>query len=72
MERHCVGIDIGGTSVKFGLFDSEGRLLEKWSIPTRTEKKGTYILPDVADSLNKKLREQNIEQKGKEYSALSP
>ncbi len=60
MERHCVGIDIGGTSVKFGLFDSEGRLLEKWSIPTRTEKKGTYILPDVADSLNKKLREQNI------------
>ena len=34
MKKWCLGIDIGGTSVKFGLFDMEGMLLRKWSIPT--------------------------------------
>lgn len=40
MKNWCLGIDIGGTSVKFGLFDMEGILLKKWSIPTRIQEKG--------------------------------
>lgn len=31
---YYVGVDIGGTSVKLGLFDEEGALLGKKSIPT--------------------------------------
>ena len=34
---YCFGIDIGGTTVKCGLFTTEGVLLEKWEIKTRTE-----------------------------------
>lgn len=45
------GIDVGGTAVKLGLFDAEGNLLEKQEIPTRTEKNGENILPDIARAL---------------------
>ena len=37
MKSYCFGIDVGGTSVKCGLFNTDGTLLEKWEIPTRTE-----------------------------------
>lgn len=56
MKKWCLGIDIGGTSVKFGLFDMEGMLLKKWSIPTRTQESGKNILEDIASSLEKNLR----------------
>lgn len=56
MKKWCLGIDIGGTSVKFGLFDMEGMLLKKWSIPTRTQESGKNILEDIAISLEKNLK----------------
>ncbi len=44
------GIDVGGTSVKLGLF-SATELLAKWEIPTDTSEGGKNILPDIARSL---------------------
>ena len=52
------GIDVGGTSVKCGLFNTDGTLLEKWEIPTRTENKGENILPDVAETIKAKIAER--------------
>ncbi len=60
MKKYCFGVDIGGTTVKIGLFDTEGTILEKWEIPTRTEDAGSQILPDVAASLQAKLEEKGI------------
>ena len=60
MTRYCFGIDVGGTTVKCGLFSSDGNLLEKWEIPTRTEEHGKYILPDVGQTILKKMEEQGI------------
>lgn len=62
MKKWCLGIDIGGTSVKFGLFDMEGMLLKKWSIPTRTQESGKNILEDIAISLEKKLKVWGFER----------
>ncbi len=62
MGSKCIGIDIGGTSVKLGIFTVEGKLLEKWEVPTRKENNGSQILPDVAESLKKKLKEMGIEK----------
>lgn len=62
MKKYCFGIDIGGTSVKCGLFDVKGELLEKWEIPTRTENNGSAILPDVADTIGEKIKEKNLER----------
>ena len=60
-EKCCFGVDVGGTTVKIGCFDKEGHLISKWEIPTRKESQGKYILPDVAESLKKRMEMDGIE-----------
>lgn len=60
MGKYVVGVDVGGTTVKLGFFDTEGVFLDKWEIPTRVEEEGSHILPDVAESIKKKLEEKRI------------
>ena len=60
MSQFVFGVDIGGTTVKLGLFTSDGALLEKWEIPTVTENGGAAILPDVAASINAKIKEKSL------------
>ena len=60
MSLYCFGIDVGGTTVKCGLFKTDGTLVEKWEIPTRTENSGSEIVPDVAKTIEAKLAEKNI------------
>ena len=61
MGKYCFGIDVGGTTVKCGLFTTEGEAVEKWEIPTRTEENGKNILPDVAASINEKVKEKHLD-----------
>lgn len=60
MSQYCFGVDLGGTTVKIGLFDPEGTVLEKWEIPTRKENNGSNILPDIAAAVLGKMEEKNI------------
>ena len=62
MERYCFGIDVGGTTVKCGLFNTDGEVLDKWEIPTRTEDNGKNILPDVAAAINAKIEEKKLDK----------
>ncbi|MBR6401942.1 MAG: ROK family glucokinase [Eubacterium sp.] len=54
MSKYVFGVDIGGTTVKIGVFSVEGELLDKWEITTRTENGGENILSDIAESLKDK------------------
>lgn len=60
MEKKCIGIDVGGTTVKVGLFELDGTLLRKWEVPTRKEDGGVNILPDVAASIRGVLEEEKL------------
>ena len=60
MKQYAIGIDVGGTTVKIGLFRTEGELLKKWEIRTRTEQEGRFILPDAAASVRKSLENEGI------------
>ncbi|HIX15597.1 MAG TPA: ROK family glucokinase [Candidatus Hungatella pullicola] len=60
MGKVCIGIDVGGTTVKIGLFQINGELLCKWEVPTRKEENGKYIIPDVAQSILSTLKEKGI------------
>ena len=60
MANYVFGVDIGGTTVKIGLFSTEGELLDKWEITTRTDDGGAYILGDIADSVKAKMEERGI------------
>ena len=62
MKKYAFGVDIGGTTIKMGFFETTGELLEKWEIPTRTEDNGVNILPDIASEIDKKLGEKSIDK----------
>ena len=57
--KYCYGVDIGGTTVKMGLFEENGNILDKWEIVTRVEDEGKEILPDIAVSILEKTKEQD-------------
>ena len=58
--KYCFGVDIGGTTVKLGLFTTDGKIVDKWEIKTRTENQGEAVLPDIAEALKEKLEEKKI------------
>lgn len=58
--KYAFGVDIGGTTVKMGLFDRDGYVLDKWEIPTVRENNGAAILPDVAESIQDRMRKKGI------------
>ena len=60
--KYCFGVDIGGTTVKLGLFEAEGegKILDKWEITTDTSRNGEAILPDISASIKKKTEEFEI------------
>lgn len=60
MKKYCFGIDVGGTTVKCGLFTTDGEVVDKWEVKTRTEDNGAQILPDIAASIKAKIAEKNI------------
>jgi glucokinase len=62
MASYVFGVDIGGTTVKIGLFTVEGKLTDKWEITTRTDEGGKFILGDITKSIEEKLAEKSIDK----------
>ena len=62
MKKYAFGVDIGGTTVKMGLFETTGILLDTWEIPTRTVDGGKNILGDIAEAVGNKMTEKGIEK----------
>ncbi len=60
MEKYAIGVDIGGTTVKLGLFDTQGQAAERWEIPTVKEDGGARILPEIAQSIKDKLNSLHL------------
>lgn len=60
MVKYCMGVDVGGTTVKIGLFEGEGSLVDNWEIVTRKDEGGSLILGDIAQSLKEKWEEKSI------------
>ena len=58
--KYCFGVDVGGTTVKMGLFQTDGVLLDKWEIPTRKHMAEDVIISDIADSISKKCEEVKV------------
>lgn len=60
MKKYGFGIDVGGTTVKVGFFETSGVLLDKWEIKTNTANGGEAILPDIAKTIEEKLSKEGI------------
>lgn len=53
--KKLIGIDLGGTSVKFAILTPDGEILQKWSIDTDIHNDGEKIVPNIIDSINHHL-----------------
>ena len=60
MKKYGFGVDIGGTTIKMGFFETDGTLLDKWEIKTDTSNNGENILYDVAKAVDNKLAQEAI------------
>lgn len=70
MKRYAFGVDIGGTTIKIGLFETNGTLLDKWEISTDKSEEGIHILNDIAESIKQKIQNTSIEVKDVEGIGL--
>ncbi|MGY4690282.1 ROK family glucokinase [Salibacterium sp. K-3] len=59
-DKYLLGIDVGGTSVKLGLFTEQGECREKWSVPTNKDNDGEHVLEDIARSIRQKWGEHKL------------
>ena len=60
MSKKIIGIDLGGTSVKFAILTQEGEVQEKWSIKTNILDEGSHIVDDMIESINHRLKLLNL------------
>jgi len=59
-KKYVFGVDIGGTTIKIGLFGFDGTIVDKFEIKTRKEENGTQILPDIADAVRNECEDRKI------------
>ena len=59
-KNRLIGIDIGGTSIKFALMDDAGTIEKKWSIPTNIAEKGKDIPKEICDSIRTTLEDARL------------
>lgn len=70
MSKYTIGVDVGGRSMKFGLFDDKGKLIDKSNISTRTQNQGENILPDLTEHLKKIIEKHNLTKENLEGIGL--
>ncbi len=59
--KYIFGSDIGGTTVKLGLFTRDGELLETWEITTDRSNGGMNVPQDIKNAIYAKMEEKGIE-----------
>lgn len=60
MKKYGFGVDVGGTTCKMGLFETNGTLIEKWEIPTNTDNNGESIPRDIVAAVHNKMIEKGL------------
>ena len=55
MDKKLIGVDLGGTTIKFAILTQDGEVQQKWSIKTNILDEGSHIVPDIIESINHHL-----------------
>lgn len=54
------GVDVGGTTIKIGMFDEQKKLLVREIIKTNKKSNGKYILKEIAELIKKIIKDNAI------------
>ncbi|SEN54717.1 glucokinase [Amphibacillus marinus] len=60
MSKILLGVDIGGTTIKLGMLDQEGKIIDKWEIETRKWELSDQIPGDIWSSIKRYLAKHSI------------
>ncbi len=60
-EKVYVGVDLGGTNIKIGICDSQGKLLQQFEGPTYSEQGAEAVLTRIADYVRKTVHEAGLD-----------
>lgn len=55
MAKKLIGVDLGGTTIKFAILTENGEIQQKWSLRTNILDDGSHIVPDIINSINHHL-----------------
>lgn len=58
---YSIGVDLGGTNIKAGIVDENGKILAKSSIPTIKERVAELVIDDMAGQIKKLIADNKIE-----------
>lgn len=59
----AIGIDVGGTSLKGATIKDGGVILDRFSLPTKSDLEPEYIIGELCDIINKLLEEKHYDDK---------
>jgi len=62
MDRKLIGVDLGGTTIKFAILTDNGDVQQKWSVETNILDEGSHIVPDIIESINHHLSLYNMDK----------
>lgn len=55
MMRKLIGVDLGGTTIKFAILTLEGEIQHRWDIKTNIHNNGKNIVPNIIEVINHHL-----------------
>ena len=72
MEKYYIGIDLGGTTAKFGLFNTADKLLHSFSMPTNFINKNPekFLLDNMSETIISNLKKFNNKIKLKQLIGI--
>lgn len=51
-SKKLIGVDVGGTTIKFAILTEDGTVQQKWAFRTNILDEGQHIIPEIVDSIN--------------------
>ena len=63
MDKKIIGIDLGGTTIKFAILTTDGVVQQKWSIETNILEDGKHIVPSIIESIRHRIDLYNMKKK---------
>lgn len=60
MTKMAIGIDLGGTTIKFAFVTERGERVAEWSTQTPTHEGGVHIVPKICGSIKQMMRQMNF------------
>ncbi len=61
-RKQIIGIDIGGTNIKFGIVSSTGKISNEFSLPTFSEINPKKVLEQISLGINRILKDKSLMQ----------